>query len=203
MPTSELLDQLKHGTADNPIEDLFLRRWSPRAFSEQPVSNADLKTIFTAAAWAASSYNEQPWRFLVGCKGDGSWEKILAALVPPNQAWAKAAPVLYAAFAKTTFSHNGLPNDVATHDLGAASAQVALQATALGLYTHGMAGFHKEALRTAFAVPTEFEPVACWALGYLGKVASLPEELQGMEEQPRQRRALREFTFSEWGRAAF
>ena len=196
------LDELKTGKTGSPVEPLLLRRWSPRAFADKPVSDEDLQTVFIAAGWAASSYNEQPWRFLVGRKGDDTWKKILAALMPLNQGWANAAPVLFAACAKKTFTHNAAPNRVAPHDVGAASANLALQATALGLHIHGMAGFDTETLRTAFVIPEDFEPVACWALGTLGEPESLPDPLKQMELKPRERKPLGEFVFSEWEKPA-
>jgi nitroreductase len=202
MPEETPLDHTKHATTELPVNDLLLKRWSPRAFAETSVSDADLRTIFTAAAWAASSYNEQPWRFVVGRKGDAAYQKIFGALVPMNQGWAKSAPVLYATFAKKTFSHNGSPNGAAVHDVGAASANASLQATELGLHTHGMAGFDREALRAAVGVPEDFEPVACWALGYLGDPGTLPEQFQQMELAPRTRKGLGEFVFSEWEKSS-
>jgi nitroreductase len=189
-PTS--LDDLKAGTTGSPVEQLLLSRWSPRAFADTPVGDQNLQTLFIAAGWAASSYNEQPWRFLVG----------LAALMPLNQGWAHVAPVLIAACAKKTFTHNAAPNRVAAHDVGAASANLALQATALGLHAHGMAGFDPAALRTAFAIPEDFDPIACWALGTLGDPESLPDPLKEMELKPRQRKPLGEFVFSEWEKPA-
>jgi nitroreductase len=202
MPETVDLEQNKHAIADAPVEDLILRRWSPRAFADSPVSDADLKTLFTAASWAASSYNEQPWRFLVGRKGDETWNKIFHSLTPANQSWTNSAPVLFASLAKRTFSHNGSPNRVAVHDVGAASATLSLQATALGLHTHGMAGFDPEALRAAFHIPNDFDPVACWALGYLGDPDRLPENYRKMEFQTRTRKPLHEFVFTEWGQGA-
>ncbi len=198
MPEVPALDELKHATTTNPVVDIFRQRWSPRAFADKPVSDADLKSVFTAASWAASSYNEQPWRFVVGRKGDAVWEKIFGALVPMNQAWAKGAPVLYATFAKKTFSHNGSPNGSAVHDVGAASAHASLQATALGLHTHGMAGFDRAALAASIGLPDDFEPVVVWALGYLGDPEALPEPLKGMEFAPRSRKGLEQVVFGEW-----
>ena len=192
------LDELKHGVTDSPVEDLILRRWSPRAFADKEVSATDLKTIFTAAAWAASSFNEQPWRFVLGRKGDETWTKIFNSLMQMNQLWAKNVPILFATFAKKTFSHNKSPNAVAQHDVGAACANLGLQATAMGLHTHGMAGFDRAARCAAFEVPEDFDPVACWALGYLGDPESLPEHFKKMETQPRQRKPLSEFVFSTW-----
>jgi len=196
------LEHVKHAVADVPVEEIILKRWSPRAFADKPVSPADLKSVFTAASWAASSYNEQPWRFIVGIKGDQTYRKIHDALVPMNQSWAKAAPVLYATFAKKTFSGNGQPNKVAQHDVGAASATLSLEAQALGLHTHGMAGFDAELLRASFGVPSDFDPVACWALGYLGDPANLPENFKLPEVQPRDRKPLSATLFHDWDKAA-
>jgi nitroreductase len=196
------IEHIKHGVADAPVEQLLLRRWSPRAFADRKISDSDLKTVFTAAGWAASSFNEQPWRFVLGRKGDETWTKIFNALMPMNQLWAKSAPVLFATFAKKTFSHNKSPNSVAQHDVGAASANLALQATVLGLHAHGMAGFDKAALHASLGVPDDFDPVACWAIGYLGDPESLPENYKKMDGEPRQRKPLTEFVFSSWGKAA-
>jgi len=196
------LNAVKYAVVDAPVERLILERWSSRAYSDKAVAGADLKTIFTAGAWAASSYNEQPWRFVIGQKREGAadeaYTKIFSALLPVNQSWAKEAPVLYASFAKKTFSKNGQPNKVALHDVGAASATISLEATALGLHTHGMAGFDAELLRASFGVPSDFDPVACWTLGYAGDPANLPEHFQASEQQPRDRKPLREFLFSDW-----
>jgi nitroreductase len=196
------LERMKRGTTDLPVEDLILRRWSPRAFDERMVSDSDLATLFTAASWAASSYNEQPWRFLIGRKGDETWTKIFNCLMPLNQGWTKAAPVLYVAIAKKTFSHSSSPNRVAVHDVGAACATLSLQATALGLHTHGMAGFDPQALRDAFNIPSDYDPISCWAIGYLGDPETLPENYRKLELQPRTRKPLNAFVFAEWEEAA-
>src|SRR6201996_9433881 len=108
--TLEDLEKLKHAPAVPGVEDLFLRRWSPRAFADKDVSREDLKKVFEAARWAASSYNEQPWRFFVGRRGDATYARIFDSLVPQNQAWAKHAPVLILSIAKKHFSHSGDPN---------------------------------------------------------------------------------------------
>ena len=132
------LEHVKYAITDAPVDDTILRRWSPRAFADKPVSAADLKTLFTAATWAASSQNEQPWRFILGIKPapnaepSETYTKLFNALVPGNQSWAKEAPVLYAAIAKKTFAKNGKPNGTAQHDLGAASATLSLEAVRLG-----------------------------------------------------------------------
>jgi nitroreductase len=197
------LDRVKYGNPEAPVEDLFLRRWSPRAFAGTPIDVGTLKAIFSAGQWAASSFNEQPWRFVVGHKGDSVWQRIFESLVPGNQSWTKSAPVLFASFAKKTSSQNGGLNRVAQHDVGAASAQIALEATSLGLHTHGMAGFDPAKLALSFAAPDDFEPVACWAMGYRGDPAMLNERQRQMELSPRKRKPLSEIVFSEWGSPAF
>ena len=198
MSTTNDLEHDKRASTELPVEDLILRRWSPRAFADRSVSDENLKTLFTAASWSASSYNEQPWRFLVGRKSDETWNKIFSTLTPMNQGWTNAAPVLYAAVAKKFFSHNGAANRVAAHDVGAACATLSLQAVALGLHTHGMSGFDPQALRDNFSIPSDYEPVSCWALGSLGDPNSLPENYRKLELQPRTRKPLPEFVFSAW-----
>ncbi len=196
------LDQVKYAITDQPVAETILRRWSPRAFSDRPVAPADLKILFTAASWAASSYNEQPWRFLLGVNPGETYMKLFSALLPLNQGWAKDAPVLYASLAKKTFTKSGQPNKVALHDVGAASATLSLEATRLGLHTHGMAGFDADLLRASFGIPTEFDPVAVWALGYLGDPANLPDNFKVPESQPRDRKPLADILFEDWEKPA-
>ena len=198
MVDTATLDSVKHAKVDAPVEDLISKRWSPRAYSDTPVSAADLKTIFTAAGWAGSSYNEQPWRFIVGRKGDETYKKIFDSLVPMNQGWAKSAPVLYATVGKKIFTQNGQPNAYALHDTGAASATASLQAAALGLYTHGMGGFDKETFRAYFGIPSDFEIGAVWTLGYLRDPENLPDNFKSSEQEPRTRKPLTEFVLSGW-----
>jgi len=192
------LETLKHAPTTLGLNELIAARWSPRAFSDKKVSSEDLTKVFTAAAWAASSSNEQPWRFLVGKKGDDTYAKILDSLVPFNQDWAKSAPVLILSVAKKTFAKNGSPNGWALHDTGAASANMCLQAIALGLHTHGMAGYDKDKARAHFDLPEDYETGAVWALGYLGDPETLPEHLKKMELAPRERKPLEAFVFTRW-----
>ena len=196
------LDALKHAPAESGVEDLILKRWSPRAFADKPVSGDDLKKIFTAASWAASSSNEQPWRFFIGRKGDATYTGIFDALVQFNQDWAKSAPVLILSVGKKTFTKNEQPNDWHLHDTGAASANMVLEATALGLHTHGMAGFDKNKMRSNLEIPEAFELGAVWALGYLGDPSTLPAHLKEMEFAPRTRNPLSEFVFEAWQKPA-
>lgn len=189
-PAQKLADTLPS------VHELIRSRWSPRSFSPRPVSNEDLKTILEAARWAASSYNEQPWRFFVARKSDGAaYDKLLRLLLPANQSWAKTAPVLIVMAAKRTFSHNGSPNYYALHDAGQALAHLFLQATALGLHAHGMAGFDREKARKELAIPDDYDLAAAVALGYLGSPDQLTEQQRQSELARRQRKPLNEIVF--------
>ena len=198
----EVIDKLKHAPDGAGVEHLIRRRWSPRAFADKDVSADDLKKLFEAARWAASSFNEQPWRFLVGRRGDETYKKIFGALVEFNQSWAKSAPVLVLSVAKKTFSANGQPNRYGLHDTGAATTLLSLQATANGLHTHSMAGFDAEQARASFAIPSDYDIGAVTALGYFGDPESLPDQMQKTEVAPRQRKPLEEFVFSDWDKPA-
>jgi nitroreductase len=203
-PTSspDVIEKLKHAPDVAGVEDVIRRRWSPRVYTEKEVTAEELKKLFEAARWAASSSNEQPWRFLVGRRGDETYQKIFNALVEFNQAWARSAPVLVLTVAKKTFTAKGTPNRHGLHDTGAAMATLALQATADGLHTHSMAGFDSDLMRASFAIPSDYELGAVTAIGYFGDPATLPEHLQKMEVSPRQRKPLEEFVFSAWEKPA-
>jgi nitroreductase len=198
----EEIEKLKHAPAVDGIPELILRRWSPRAFAEREIPAADLEKLFVAASWAASSFNEQPWRFFLGRRGDGTYKKIFDSLMEFNQGWAKHAPVLLLSVGKKVFSHNGSPNAYGLHDTGAATANLMLQATSLGLHAHSMAGFDKEKARGAFGVPPEYDMGAVTAIGYLGDPTSLPEQYRTGEVAPRTRKPVAEFVFSEWEKPA-
>lgn len=174
----------------------------PAQLSDRAISAEDLRTIFSAAVWAASSFNEQPWRFLVARRGDATFRKILDCLGEFNRVWASSAAALVLSLAKKTFSHSGAPNRFALHDTGAATATMTLQAIALGIHSHGMGGFDADKARATFNIPDDFEIGAVTALGYLGDASSLPEKFQKQETSPRSRKSLREVVFSEWEQPA-
>jgi nitroreductase len=187
-----------------PIHDVIRRRWSPRAFSERQVEPDKLLSLFEAARWAASSSNEQPWAFLVATQQDAkNFEAMVGVLVEFNRTWANKAPVLILTLAHTQFEKDGRPNRHAFYDLGQAAANLALQATALGLATHQMAGFDVESARERFAVPAGWEPASVIALGYPGDLDSLTEKLRQREIGERRRKPLESFVFSgAWGNPA-
>jgi nitroreductase len=194
---------LKKAPAADGVLPAVLARWSSRSFADRDVSPADLRKVFEAARWAASSYNEQPWRFIVGLRNSLTHKKIFSTLIGFNQSWAGAAPVLILGVAKTKFSHNGADNRNALYDLGAASSYLTLQAAALGLTTHQMAGFDADAARQAFAIPEDYALGAVIALGHQGEPSALPHpDLIAHEVAPRTRKPLNEFVLSSWGEPA-
>jgi nitroreductase len=201
--TASEISKMKYAQpSTDGVLPIFLERWSPRSFADRDVSAADLKIIFEAARWAPSSYNEQPWRFFVGHRGSETYNKILDALVPSNQDWAKSAPVLILGVTKTRFSHNDSPNNYAGHDLGAAMALMAVQATALGLAAHQMAGFDWGKARESFAIPDTYAMGSVMALGYQGGLGDLQEKFQAQEQSPRSRKPLSEIVLADWDRPA-
>jgi nitroreductase len=187
-----------------PIHEIIGQRWSPRAFSDRPVEPENLISTLEAARWAASSSNEQPWAFLVATSDDRkNYDALAGVLVDSNRTWAEKAPVLILAFAHNQFAKSGNPNRYALHDLGQAVANLTLQATALGLTAHQMAGFNAEAARERFAVPADWQPVSVIALGYPGDPESLEEKLREREIAERQRKPLESFVFAgSWGHPA-
>jgi nitroreductase len=193
----------KPAPTQHPIHELLGRRWSPRAFDERPVESDQLASLFEAARWAPSSNNEQPWRFIVGRKGASPvYDRLFACLKEGNQKWAHRAPVLMLSVAKLTFD-DGSPNRHAYHDVGLAAENLVLQATALGLASHQMAGYHVEKVRSEFGIPADFDPVAMIAIGYPGDPVVLDDRLRQREMNPRERSPLAEFVYAEqWGRAA-
>jgi nitroreductase len=195
---------MKAASNDYPIHDLLKRRWSPRAFADRPVEPDKLRSLLEAARWAPSSFNEQPWVFLVGTRDrPEEYDRVLGCLVEFNQTWAKSAPVLMLTVAHLAFDLNGQPNRHAFHDVGLAMANLTMQATAEGLAVHQMAGIVPDKVRAAFGVPGGWEPVAAAAIGYFGDPDSLPEELRKRELAPSIRKPLRSFVFTGgWGKAS-
>jgi nitroreductase len=186
----------KLAPADYPIEEVLRRRWSPRAFADRDVEPEKLRSLFEAARWAPSSFNEQPWSFILTTKQTPhEYELMLSCLMEKNQQWARLAPVLIASVAKLTFTRTDKPNRHALHDVGLAMGNLLVQATALGLAVHQMAGFYVDKLREAFHVPEGFEPVAVAAIGYPADASVLPESFRQQELGPRARKPIDTFLF--------
>lgn len=188
----------KTAVTEFPIHELIARRWSPRAFSERPVEEQKLASLLEAARWAPSCYNEQPWRFFVATRDEPERHARLAScLVPGNRVWAEKAWVLALSVARLAFERTGKPNRHALHDVGLAVGGLLVQAEALGLATHQMAGFDGAKARELLWIPDGYEPVAMIAIGYRGEPELLPEELREREIAPRVRKSLEEIVFGE------
>lgn len=188
---------MKHALTTFPVQETIRKRWSPRAFASYPVAPETLHQAFEAASWAASAMNEQPWRYIYAHHANQEvFQKMVDCLLPGNQPWAKNAPVLILALAKTHYD-NGTPNGAALHDLGLANANLILEATALGLHGHFMGGFDAAKTREAFQLPENLQPVTFIALGYVGAAEQLEEPFLSREKAPRQRKPLSEIAFHE------
>ncbi len=156
MRAEEIL-QIKEATPGHPVLDVIKKRWSPRAFADRRVEPETLEQLLEAARWAASSFNEQPWRFILATKDEPEhYARVLDCLIEGNQAWAQHAPVLMLTVARKTFTRNGKPNRHAWHDVGLAMGNMVAQATALGLHVHQMAGILPEKARVVFAIPDDY-----------------------------------------------
>src|SRR5688500_15178854 len=191
----------KKATTDHPIHELLAARWSPYAFADRPVAEADLRSLFEAARWAASSYNEQPWGYVVATKDQREqFQKVLSCLVEGNQAWAKDVPVLALGIVSLRFARNNKENRAAVHDLGLAAGNLLVEATARGLYVHQMIGILPDKAREEFGIPDGWEAWTGLAIGYLGDVNSLPDNLKPRDLAERERKPLEKFVFSgKWG----
>jgi nitroreductase len=178
-------------------------RWSARSFADREVSGATLAKVFEAARWAPSSSNEQPWRYVVGVRGSKTHEKLAGTLAGFNRAWAPQAPVLMMGVASTKFGRDERANTYAFYDLGAATGYLVLQAAALGLTTHQMAGFDHETARRELEIPGDYALGTVIALGYQGEPAALAnEQLVERETALRERKALNAFVFDRWDHPA-
>lgn len=179
---SKLPNAVPPRKGDYPIEQLFLKRWSPRAMSGEPLSDAEINSLFEAARWAPSTYNEQEWRFLYARRDTPHWHTFFDLLMDANKAWCKDAAILCVVIARKTFTRNGKPNPVHVYDAGSAWENLALQATAMGLVAHGMAGFDFEKARTTLKLPDEFAVCAMFAVGKHGNPDDLPEDIRDREK---------------------
>lgn len=187
----------KFADTEYTVHDFIRGRWSPLAFSNRTVELEKLLILLEAARWAPSSYNEQPWSFIVATnENQAEYDRSFSCLVEGNQAWAQNAPVLILSVAKLFFEKSGDQNRHAFHDVGLATENLVIQAIALELFVHQMAGFHVEKARELFNIPEGYEPLTALAIGYLGDPQTLPEQLRARELAPRTRKPLTEFVFT-------
>ncbi|MFN8259233.1 MAG: nitroreductase family protein [Bacteroidales bacterium] len=184
-------NKIKIAGTKHAVHELIKNRWSPRAFNSEMVPRDLINSLFEAAIWAPSSRNEQPWRFIYGCKSeDKNYDKIFSTLAPRNQIWAKDAPMLVLTVAKKYSGHNNQENFYALYDLGQAVSNFSLQATSLNLFCHQMGGFDKEKATELFELKPDFIPVTVIAVGYLGNPDILPDDFRELELKARTRNEL-------------
>ncbi len=194
----------KPAPTDHPVHPLIRDRWSPRSFDDRPVETEKIRSILEAGRWAASCFNWQPWHFLIATPDDKpEFERMLDCLIPFNRTWAATAPLLMLSFASQIVEGKGDPQPHAWHDVGLASAQMALQATHLGLMAHIASGIEVETIRKTYDIPDDIDPVTTIAIGYVGDPSALPEKMAAREHDPRERKPLNDYVFSGgWGQTA-
>jgi nitroreductase len=195
----------KNAITSTVIQDMLARRWSTRAFdASRPVTKEQQLALLEAARWAPSCHGDEPWRYLIWDKtaDPAGWQKAYDCLSQANKKWVINVPLLMLSCAGTTFRHNGKPNRFAQHDVGMASMSLSLQAMALGLATHQMAGFDADQARASFAIPPEYTPMAMIAVGYQTDPSVLPADVQVKELAARKRLSLDECFYSAaWGKS--
>lgn len=178
---------------DHPVHEFIQKRWSPRAFSNAPLPEETVLSLFEAARWAASCNNEQPWRFIYATKDDPERHaRLFECLADGNRPWAKSAPLIVLTLVKTRFTAGGKPNPWALHDLGLAIGNLTTQASAMDLYVHNMAGFSVDKAKQSFALPEDLQPVTMIAIGRLGNAETLPDSLKQRELAAQVRKPLPE-----------
>ncbi|MBE7213253.1 MAG: nitroreductase family protein [Gluconacetobacter diazotrophicus] len=182
--------------ADHPIDPVFLRRWSPRSLLPEPITPAELHTLFEAARWAPSSYNSQPWRFAWSIRGSQSWDNFVGLLNEYNRSWAGNAGALVVVASKQTMLPPGKDREIPSHshsfDAGAAWGYLALQAAMSGLVTHAMVGFDMDSAFAKLGLPAGHRVEAMIAVGRQGAAGALPEAMRA-REAPNGRNAVESF----------
>lgn len=182
-PKEKIMTKTSPRQAEQDVAPLFVERWSPRAFTDEPISNADLFAAFEAARWAPSGLNAQPWRFVYAHRGTQAFDAFLGVLWERNQSWARNAAALVFILSKKTVVVDGEEKPLRSHsfDTGAAWVSFALQASLKGWSTHGLGGFDLDKAREVLGVPDDFDVEIGIAIGRRGDKAQLPEALRALE----------------------
>ena len=176
------------------IHPLLEKRWSPKFFSSKSIEKEKLMSLFEAARWASSCFNEQPWRFISAFKNDENYETLASTLLPGNK-WATLAPVLVLCIIKKNFAYNNKINRHAIHDLGLAMGNISLQACSLGIMVHQMAGFDKDSAHKKFNLLQDSEAITVVAMGYPKEEELMTEEEKKSEYKNRERKDINEIVF--------
>ncbi len=185
----------KETPVDHEIHDLLKKRWSSFAFSSEPIEKEKINSLFEAARWAPSSFNDQPWKIIYATRDNPEdFDKMTSLLMKGNE-WAADAYMMVLVCAVQEFAYNGKPNRHAEFDAGAAAENIFLQATSMGLVVHEMAGYDREKSQEILGVPKEVSSVAMLVIGYPGDSSTLSEDLMKRENAPRERKKISEFVF--------
>ena len=189
-----------------PINETLANRWSGRAYdASKKVSHEQVMALLEAARWAPSCFGDEPWRFIVWDKNTDAvaWQQAFDCIVPGNQTWVKDSALLVLACADTLFGHNQQPNRWAQYDTGAATENLCLQASSMGLMAHQMGGFNVDKTRETFVIPAQFTLMAMVSIGYAADIATVEGEDLARETAPRKRKPIGELFFSDaWGKPA-
>jgi nitroreductase len=173
------------------INQLILNRWSPRSMTGGELDDDTIMSLFEAARWAPSSYNNQPWRFIYAKINTLHWNKLFNLLAEPNKVWTKNATALVVVISRKNFEHNEKYSITHQFDAGAAWENLALEASSQGLIAHGMQGFDYERARTDLEIPDNFDVMVMIAIGKKGPKGNIPPQLQE-REYPTNRKPLAE-----------
>lgn len=195
--------EIKKAKTDYPIHNLLEERYSPRFLSTEEIPNQKLQSIFEAGRWAPSAYNNQPWHFIVGRKGDSAYDAIFNSMIDFNKQWTANSPILAVSIAKTVVA-DGKSNPTAVYDLGQSVAMMVVQAMKEGVFFHQMTGFDIEKAEKDLGIPKDYKIVSAFTLSYLGDGIGLPDYIEKSENEKRERRPLSETVFSnKFGDKAF
>jgi nitroreductase len=177
--------------ADHDVNSIFVNRWSPRSMTGEEITDDDLMSLFEAARWAPSSFNNQPWRFIYSKRTAREWTKFLDLLNEGNRIWAKDAGVLVVIISRKNFEYNEKPSITHQFDAGAAWENLALEASTRGIVAHGMQGFDYQKARENLSIPDNFDVMAMIAIGKKGSIEKLPPKLRQLEH-PNNRKPLKD-----------
>lgn len=179
---------------DHDVSPFLVERWSPRAMSGETISDEELNSLFEAARWAPSSFNDQPWHFVYAKRNTEHWDKLFNFMGEFNQSWTLNAAVLIVIVSRKVFAHNGKPSRTHSFDTGAAWVNLAHQASGMGLVAHAMAGFDYNKAAEELKLPENYAVEAMVAIGRPGNKADLPEGL-AEREKPSGRNSISDFAF--------
>jgi nitroreductase len=180
-----------------PIHPILTDRWSPRSFDPTAsITTEDMTALLEAARWAPSSYNFQPWRFIISRRGDVTFQKICDSLSGFNQVWAPHASSLIAVVVEQKTEGHIYP-PIALFDTGLAVSQLTIEAHHRGFVVHQMIGFDKEKMNTSFGITGQRDCIVILAIGRQGPAENLPEgPARERELLPRERNPLSDLILS-------